>query len=141
MIKELIREPLLLRLRSDDATVDDLPVARDLRDTLIAHRAVCAGLSANMIGVSKRIIAFVNVSEMVPTYDVMLNPRIVSHSGERVAREECILGDCKAHKRRRYKTVVVEYQDLSMQICTKSFSGLTAQVIQHEIDHCDGIAL
>ncbi len=141
MIKELIRETALLRLKTDDATVDDLPVARDLRDTLIAHRADCAGLSANMIGVNKRIIAFVNVSEMVPTYDVMLNPRIVSHSGERVVREECIAIAGKAHKLKRYKTVTVEYQDLSMQICQKTFSGLTAQVIQHEIDHCDGIMI
>jgi peptide deformylase len=141
MIKELICDQALLKIKAEDATADDLPVARHLRDTLIANREDCAGISANMIGINKRIIAFVNVSEMVPTYDVMINPEIVSHSGEYVAREVCIAIGGKAHKCRRYKTVKVEYQDLSMNSCSRTFTGLTAQIIQHEIDHCNGVLI
>jgi peptide deformylase len=141
MIKELIHDPIFLAGKSDVATKEDLHVAQDLLDTLIAHREGCVGMAANMIGVRKCIIVFLDESGRAPTYTVMLNPQIIAKSGIYEAEEGCLslLGDPR--KCKRYKTIKVQFQTLEFKTHTKNFSGWTAQIIQHEIDHCNGILI
>ena len=141
MIKELIHDPIFLAGKSDVATKEDLHVAQDLLDTLIAHREGCVGMAANMIGVRKCIIVFLDESGRAPTYTVMLNPQIIAKSGIYEAEEGCLslLGDPR--KCKRYKTIKVQYQTLELKTHTKNFTGWTAQIIQHEIDHCYGILI
>ena len=137
MVKELMHDPIFLAQKSAIATKDDLTVARDLLDTLAAHRETCVGMAANMIGVRKRIIAFDNEG----SYMVMLNPEIVKQSGEYATEESCLslLGGPRETK--RYRKIKVQYQTLDFQTRLKSFEGWTAQIIQHEIDHCNGILI
>ena len=141
MIKELMHDPIFLAGKSEVATKEDLHVAQDLLDTLIAHREGCVGMAANMIGVRKRIIAFLDESGRAPIYTVMLNPEIVAKSGIYEAEEGCLslLGDPR--KCKRYKTIKVKFQTLEMKTHIKNFNGWTAQIIQHEIDHCNGILI
>ena len=141
MIKELMHDPIFLAGKSEVATKEDLQVAQDLLNTLMAHRESCVGMAANMIGVKKRIIAFLDESGRAPTYTVMLNPEIVAKSGIYEAEEGCLslLGNLR--KCKRYKTIKVKYQTLDLKIRTKNFTDWTAQVIQHEIDHCNGILI
>ena len=139
MIKELVHDPIFLAGKSDVATKEDLPVAQDLLDTLIAHRDGCVGMAANMIGVRKRIIAFLDESGRAPTYTVMLNPEIVAKSGIYETEEGCLSLLGGPRKCKRYKTIKVQYQTLEMQTRTKKFIGWTAQIIQHEVDHCNGV--
>ncbi len=141
MIKELMHDPIFLAGKSEVATKEDLHVAQDLLDTLIAHREGCVGMAANMIGVRKRIIAFLDESGRAPIYTVMLNPGIVAKSGIYEAEEGCLslLGDPR--KCKRYKTIKVKFQTLEMKTHIKNFNGWTAQIIQHEIDHCNGILI
>ena len=141
MIKELMHDPIFLAGRSEVATKDDLQVARDLLDTLLAHRAGCVGMAANMIGVRKRIIAFLDESGRTPTYTVMLNPVILAKSGMYETEEGCLSLLGGPRKCKRYKTVKVQYQTPEMKTYTKNFTGWTAQIIQHEVDHCDGILI
>ena len=141
MIKELMHDPIFLAGKSEKATKDDLSVAQDLLDTLVAHREGCVGMAANMIGVRKCIIAFLDESGRAPTYTVMLNPTIVAKSGLYETEEGCLSLLGGPRKCKRYKTVKVQYQTLEMQTRTKNFEGWTAQIIQHEVDHCNGVLI
>ena len=141
MIKSLIHDSIFFAGKSEAATKEDLQVAKDLLDTLLAHRESCVGMAANMIGVRKRIIAFLDDSERSPTYTVMLNPEIIKKDGAYDTEEGCLsLLGCP-RKCKRYKTIKVQYQTLEMQTRTKNFTGWTAQIIQHEVDHCNGILI
>ena len=137
MIRELMHDPIFLAQKSTPATKEDLSVARDLLDTLAAHKATCVGMAANMIGVTKRIIAFDNDGK----YMLMLNPEIVKQSGEYETEESCLSLLGGPRKTKRYQKIKVQYQTEELQVRLKSFEGWTAQIIQHEIDHCNGILI
>lgn len=141
MVKELMHDPLFLAGKSEVATKEDLQVAQDLLDTLIAHKDSCVGMAANMIGMRKRIIAFLDESGRAPTYTVMLNPEIIKKVGVYNTEEGCLslLGDPRPCK--RYQTIKVKWQTTEFQARVKNFTGWTAQIIQHEIDHCDGVLI
>ena len=141
MIKELIHDPIYLAGKSELATKEDLQVAQDLLDTLMAHSDGCVGMAANMIGVRKRIIAFFDESGRTPTYTMMFNPEIIKKDGAYNTEESCLslLGGPRPCK--RYKSIKVKYQTLEMQTRIKTYIGWTAQIIQHEIDHCEGILI
>ena len=141
MVKELIHDPIFLARKSELATKDDLQVAEDLLDTLMAHKDSCVGMAANMIGVRKRIIAFLDESGRVPTYTVMLNPEIIKKDGAYNTEEGCLslLGGPRSCK--RYKSIKVKYQNVQLQTRIKTYTGWTAQIIQHEVDHCDGVLI
>ena len=136
MIKELMHDPIFLAGKSEIATKEDLPIAQDLLDTLMAHKETCVGMAANMIGVNKRIIAFDNEG----TYMVMFNPVIVRQSGPYEAQEGC-LSLTGVRKTKRFQTVKVQWQNERLQTRVRTFTGWTAQIIQHEIDHCDGVLI
>lgn len=138
MVKELMHDPIFLAGKSELATKEDLPVAQDLLDTLMAHKDSCVGMAANMIGVKKCIIAFLDESGRTPTYTVMLNPEIIKKDSAYNAEEGCLslLGGPRPCK--RYKSIKVKYQSMEMQTRIKTYTGWTAQIIQHEVDHCDG---
>ena len=137
MIKQLIHDPIFLAIRSEAATADDLPTARDLLDTLTAHRDTCVGMAANMIGVNRRIIVFDNEGTLM----VMLNPQILKASGAYDTEEGCLslLGGPRPCK--RYQSIKVQWQTTELQTRIKTFTGHTAQIIQHEIDHCNGLLI
>ena len=137
MIKELIHDPILLARKSEKATKDDLQTAQDLLDTLIAHKDGCVGMAANMIGVCKRIIAFDNEG----TYMVMFNPEIIKKSGPYDAEEGCLSLLGGSRKCKRYQTIKVQWQTAEFQTRIKTFTGFPAQIIQHEVDHCDGVLI
>ena len=137
MIKELTHDPIFLSLKSEVATKEDLQVAQDLLDTLIAHKDGCVGMAANMIGVRKRIIAFDNEG----TYMVMFNPQIIKKSDFYETEEGCLSLFGGSRKCKRYRSIKVQWQTSEMQIRIKTFTGFPAQIIQHEIDHCDGILI
>ncbi len=141
MIRELMHDPIFLGGKSETATQEDLPVAQDLLDTLRAHAETCVGMAANMIGVRKRIIAFRDESGRAPAYTVMLNPEIVEHSGGYETEEGCLslLGGPRPCK--RYKVIKVRYQTTDLKTRTKTYTGWTAQIIQHEVDHCNGVLI
>ena len=141
MIKELIHDPIFLARKSEIATKEDLQVAQDLLDTLMAHRESCVGMAANMIGVRKRIIAFLDESGRAHTYTVMLNPEIIKKDGAYDTEEGCLSLLGGPRKCKRYKTVKVKFQTLEMKTHIKNFSGWTAQIIQHEVDHCNGVLI
>ena len=141
MIKELMHDPIFLAGKSEIATNEDLDVANDLLDTLIAHKEGCVGMAANMIGVKKRIIAFLDESGRVPTYTVMLNPEIVGKDGAYNTEEGCLSLLGGPRKCKRYKSIKVKYQTLEMKPRIKTYTGWTAQIIQHEVDHCNGILI
>ena len=137
MVRELVHDPILLARVSEPAAKEDWAIAQDLLETLIFHKVECVGMAANMIGVTKRIIAFNNEG----SYEVMLNPEIVKSSGEYDAKEGCLslLGDPRPTK--RFQKIKVQYQTLDMKVRLKTYTGFTAQIIQHEIDHCNGILI
>ena len=137
MVRELVHDPFLLARKSAAATKEDRAVAQDLLDTLTAHREGCVGMAANMIGAFKRIIAFDNEG----SYMAMLNPEILKASGEYETEEGCLslLGGPRPCK--RYQTIKVQWQNEKFQTRIKTFTGWTAQIIQHEVDHCDGILI
>ncbi len=137
MIQELIHDPILLARPSTDAGADDLPIARDLLDTLLAHRETCAGMAANMIGQTKRIIAFFDGETPV----VLFNPEIVSASGPYDAEEGCLSLLGGPRKAKRFQKIKVRFRNEKFQTRLKTYTGWTAQVIQHEIDHCGGILI
>ena len=136
MIRSIVKMPVLLSVPSVDATPLDSAVGQDLLDTLAAHAHECVGLAANMIGVRKRIIVFDDNG----TAKLMFNPEIVHASSEYSTEEGC-LSLVGQRPCRRYRKIRVSYQDESFKTCQKSFSGFTAQIIQHEIDHCEGIII
>ena len=137
MIREVIHDPILLARKSKPATLDDLQAAQDLLDTLTANREACVGMAANMIGVCKRIIVFDNEG----AYMTMFNPEILKMSGPYDTQESCLslLGDPRPCK--RYQIIKVKWQNELFQTRIKTFTGWTAQIIQHEVDHCDGILI
>ena len=141
MVRELIHDPTFLARESEIAAKDDLPAAQDLLDTLMAHKETCVGMAANMIGVRKRIIAFLDESGRAPVYTVMLNHEIIKREGAYDTKEGCLslLGDPR--KCKRYKTIKVQYQSVEMQTRLKTYTGWTAQIIQHELDHCRGVLI
>ena len=136
MIREIMHDPIFLAQKSAPAVPEDLSVAQDLVDTLTAHREGCVGMAANMIGVLKRIIIFDDEG----TYTVMFNPEIVKYAQPYEAEEGCLsLPGVRPAK--RYKSIKVQYQNEKFQIRLKTYTGWTAQIIQHEIDHCNGILI
>ena len=136
MIQPIMKDPLFLGVKSVPATQDDLQVAQDLLDTLAAHREGCVGMAANMIGVRKRIIIFDNDG----TDMVMFNPVILKAEGQYETEEGC-LSLSGTRKTKRFQKIKVQYQNAAFQTRIKTFSGWTAQIIQHEIDHCEGILI
>jgi len=136
MIKLIVHDPILLGRVSAPATAEDLETAQDLLDTLLAHRESCVGMAANMIGVTRRIIAFDNEG----TYMVMLNPEIIRREGPYEAEEGC-LSLPGTRKTKRWRTIKVRWQNTRLQERVKTFTGAPAQIIQHEIDHCSGILI
>ena len=134
MIREVIHDPILLARKSEPATVEDLQVAQDLLDTLTANKEACAGMAANMIDVCKRIIVFDNEG----TYMTMLNPEIIKRSGPYDAEEGCLSLLGGPRKCKRYQAIKVQCQNEKSQTRIKVFTGWPAQIIQHEIDHCNG---
>ena len=137
MVRELIHDPILLAKKSLPATREDLPAAQDLLDTLMAHRETCVGMAANMIGIYKRIIAF----DCGGSYIVMFNPEILKADDRYETRESCLslLGGPRATT--RYRKVKVRYETENFQTRIKTFTDFPAQIIQHEIDHCNGILI
>ena len=136
MIREICRDETFLAQKAAPATADNLATAQDLLDTLTAHKDGCVGMAANMIGVCKRIIAFDNEG----TYMVMFNPVIVRQSGPYEAQEGC-LSLSGVRKTKRFQAVKVQWQNEKFQTRLKTFTGWTAEIIQHEIDHCEGILI
>ena len=136
MIRPIMKDPIFLSQKSAPATLQDLPVAHDLRDTLEAHREGCVGMAANMIGVARRIIIFDDNGSAA----VMFNPEIVKYSGAFETEEGCLsLPGTRTAK--RYRSIKVQYQNEQFQTRLKTYTGFTAQIIQHEIDHCNGILI
>lgn len=134
MIKNIIHDPILLARKSVEATAEDIAVADDLNDTLTANAERCVGMAANMIGVTKRIIVFFDSGKI----SEMFNPEIIAQSGAFEAEEGCLsLAGVRSVK--RYKNIKVKWQTREMKPRIKSFTGWTAQIIQHEIDHCNGV--
>ena len=136
MIRDICKDEAFLAQKAEPAAADDLPVAADLLETLEHHKDRCVGMAANMIGVSKRIIAFDNEG----TYMVMFNPEIIKKS-EPYDTEEGCLSLTGTRPVRRWKSIKVRWQNEKFQARLKTFSGWTAQIIQHEIDHCEGILI
>lgn len=136
MICEIVRDESFLAQRSAEASFLDTPIAQNLLDTLAAYSDSCVGLAANMIGVHKRIIAV----NMGPINVAMLNPVIVKKSGKYMTEEGCLSLN-GVRPTARYKKITVEYQNMQFKKQRQSFEGWTAQIIQHEIDHCDGIVI
>ena len=137
MVRELIHDPIFLARKSAEATREDLETARDLLDTLAAHRDGCVGMAANMIGVCKRIIVFDDGGKL----SLMLNPEIIKASGEYETAEGCLSLLGSPRKTKRFQKIKVRYQTEQFQMRMKTFEGFTAQIIQHEIDHCNGILI
>jgi len=137
MVREVVHDPILLARSSAPAAREDLPVAQDLLDTLAANREACVGMAANMIGVLKNIIVFDNDGE----YMVMFNPKILRQQEPFEAQEGCLslLGGPRPAK--RYRKIKVQYETAEFQTRIKTFTGWTAQIIQHEIDHLSGILI
>ena len=136
MVREIMKDEVFLAEASEKATAEDTEIARDLLETLEAHKAGCVGMAANMIGVNKRIIAFENDGE----YMLMFNPVIVKKSGPYDTEEGC-LSLTGTRKAKRFQTVKVQWQNEKFQTRLKTFTGWTAEIIQHEIDHCEGIVI
>ena len=137
MVKEVVHDPILLGLKSEPATKEDLQVARDLLDTLTANKDACVGMAANMIGARKRIIVFDNGG----SYLTMFNPEILKASDPYETQEGCLslLGGPRPCQ--RYQVIKVRWQNEQFQTRIKTFTGWPAQIIQHEIDHCNGILI
>lgn len=136
MVREICRDEAFLAQKAESAAADDLGTAQDLLDTLAAHKDGCVGMAANMIGVNKRIIAFDNEGK----YMVMLNPVIVRQSGAYEAEEGC-LSLTGTRKTKRFQTIKVQWQNEKFQTRLKTFTSWTAEIIQHEIDHCEGVLI
>ncbi|MBA2794968.1 peptide deformylase [Streptococcus porcinus] len=136
MIRQIVKDPFFLQQVSKQATKEDLPIGKDLQDTLAFHRENCLGLAANMIGESKRIIiismGFVDL--------VMFNPKLVKKSDSYITEESC-LSLSGNQKTKRYQNITVEYLDLNWRKKSLSLNGLVAQICQHELDHLDGILI
>lgn len=143
MVKELIHDPIFLAQKSQNADESDTQTAQDLLDTITAHKDTCVGMAANMIGVLKRVIVFANDQghSNSGVYEIMFNPEIVKKSGAYQTAEGCLslLGEPRPVT--RYKSIKVKFQNGEFKERFKTFTGFTAQIIQHEIDHCNGILI
>ena len=137
MVKELMHDPIFLAQPASEATREDLQTALDLMDTLKAHSKTCVGMAANMIGVCRNIIAFDSGGGIM----LMLNPKIVKASGEYETEESCLSLLGGPRKTKRYQKIKVQYQTVDFQTRLKTYEGWTAQIIQHEIDHCNGVLI
>lgn len=137
MVKDVVHDPIFLSEKSELATKEDLHMALDLLDTLIANKDSCVGMAANMIGIRKRIIVFDNDG----TYMIMFNPEIIKNSGQYDTEKGCLSLLGNSRKCKRYQSVKVQWQTTEFQTRIKTFIGWPAQIIQHEIDHCDGILI
>ncbi len=137
MVKPLMHDPMFLAQKSQPATADDLQTAQDLLDTLTANKERCVGMAANMIGVLRNIIAFDDEGQ----YMVMFNPEIIRTDGPYETEESCLSLLGGPRKTTRYKKIKVRYQNEKFQTRLKTFEGLSAQIIQHEVDHCSGILI
>ena len=137
MVRELVHDPFLLARKSTPASPEDLETARDLMDTLLHHREGCVGMAANMIGVTKRIIVFQDAD----TYCLMLNPEILKAEAPYETEEGCLSLLGGPRKCRRFRKIKVRWQTEKFQTRIRNFEGWTAQIIQHEIDHCNGILI
>lgn len=137
MICEICKDEAFLAQKSQPAGPQDLPAASDLLETLAHHRDGCVGMAANMIGVSKRIIA---VEAEDGSYLLMFNPEIVKRTGPYLAQEGC-LSLSGTRQAKRWQSIKVQWQNEKFQTRIKTFTGWTAKIIQHELDHCDGILI
>ena len=137
MVRELMHDPLFLGRKSRTATKEDLPIGQDLLETLLAHRATCVGMAGNMIGETVAVIAFFDGDKPM----VMYNPEILKAEGEYQTEEGCLSLLGGPRKCKRYKKIKVQYQNEQFQKRVKTFTGWTAQIIQHEVDHCNGILI
>ena len=131
-----MRDEIFLARKAEPATLEDLPVAQDLLDTLAANKERCVGMAANMIGVNKRIIVFDNEG----AYIVMFNPEIIKRSGPYRTEEGCLSLE-GTRPAKRWWSIKVRCQNEKFQERFKTFTGWTAQIIQHEVDHCEGIII
>ena len=136
MIKEIIKDEFFLKQKSKECTKEDTYIAQELLETIQAYKDQCVGMAANMIGFSKRIIAISDNGK----YILMFNPEIVKAYGEYETEEGCLSLDGE-RKTKRYKTVTVKYANDKFKTVTRTFTNFTAQIIQHEIDHCNGILI
>lgn len=136
MIREIVKDRILLARKALPATEEDLPVAGDLLDTFRAHREECVGMAANMIGVNKRIVVFADGDKLT----VLLNPVILEKSEPYEAEEGC-LSLPGIRKTLRFGKITVSYQNKRMEQKRRTFTGFSAEIIQHEIDHCEGILI
>ena len=137
MVREVVHDPIVLGIKSVPATKEDVSVAQDLLDTLAANKEACVGMAANMIGVHKRIIVFDNEGN----YTAMFNPEIIKCADPYDTEESCLSLLGGPRKCKRYRTIKVQWQNEQFQTRIKTFTGWTAQIIQHEIDHCNGILI
>lgn len=137
MVKDLIHDPILLAAKSTDATADDLNTAEDLLDTLKAHSETCVGMAANMIGERKRIICFTDGKE----YVTMFNPEIIKKTEPFETEEGCLSLIGGPKKCKRYRKIKVRFQNARLETRLRTYTGFTAQIIQHEVDHCNGILI
>ena len=137
MVRELVHDPILLAIPSATAGAEDVESAQDLLDTLLAHKEGCVGMAGNMIGVHKCIIAFQDGKD----YTVMLNPVIVKTAEPYETEEGCLSLLGGPRKTKRYRKIKVQYQTLQLQTRLKTYEGFAAQIIQHEVDHCNGILI
>lgn len=137
MVKDLIHDPILLAAKSTDATADDLNTAEDLLDTLKAHSETCVGMAANMIGERKRIICFTDGKE----YVTMFNPEIIKKTEPFETEEGCLSLLGGPRKCKRCRKIKVRFQNARLETRLRTYTGFTAQIIQHEVDHCNGILI
>lgn len=137
MVKDLIHDPILLAAKSTDATADDMNTAEDLLDTLRAHSKTCVGMAANMIGERKRIICFTDGKE----YVTMFNPEIIKKTEPFETEEGCLSLIGGPRKCKRYRKIKVRFQNARLETRLRTYTGFTAQIIQHEVDHCNGILI
>lgn len=137
MIRPLVHDTIFLKIRAKDADAEDVQTAKDLAETFEHHKEGCVGMAANMIGVPKRIIVFYDSKKII----TMFNPEITGKNQPYETEEGCLslLGGPRSVT--RYKSIKVRYQDKFMKTHEKRFSGFTAQIIQHEVDHCNGVLI
>ena len=137
MVRELMHDPLFLGRKSWAATKEDLPIGQDLLETLMAHKATCVGMAGNMIGETVAVIAFFDGEKPV----VMYNPEILKAEGEYDTEEGCLSLLGGPRKCRRYQKIKVRWDNEQFQKRIRTFTGWTAQIIQHEVDHCMGVPI
>ncbi len=134
MIRDIVKDPLLLSRKSEAATMDDTAVAQDLLETLKANAAACVGMAANMIGVCKTIMAV----QLGSKYEVLINPVVISVSGKKYTTEEGCLSLTGVRSTERYPVITVQYLDINFKIKKRTFRNFEAQIVQHEMDHFEG---